>query len=115
EVLLGKSNVTFAFFYPFVSERPCLKWGLPAKFSQFERLVRHALTEAKKFRAKTQILSVHQGEWEAEIARSVYLKQGFEFSEQIILAHEFSQLWPSFYDVHVFSCVYNEGHEQYRA
>jgi len=91
-------DVLFCFFYPFVSENPCLSWGLPVEYSDFTSLIMHA----RKLADGAHILSCHQGEWEAELARESYRKAGVSVSEQVLHASEFAGLWPSPYDAHLF-------------
>lgn len=87
----------FTFFYPFVSDGPCSQWGLPARdFADYELLIDHAL------RLSGSILSVHQGEWEAEIARSLYKHKGLKPQEKVFAQKEFASLWPSPYDAFLF-------------
>jgi hypothetical protein len=100
--LPSQGKVLITIFYPFVSERPCLKWGLPVEFSHFSEL----LAEIKKLSAKNpnltfEILSAHQGEWEAEKARTL-LPQA---TETIHAPEEFASLWPALHPVHTFRSV----------
>ncbi len=88
----------FTFFYPFVSRDPCEAWGLPARFAHFESSLRHALA----LDGHAWILSAHQGEWEAEIARNAYGQIGLKAREAVVAPSEFSGLWPSAYPVHLF-------------
>ncbi len=93
------ASALFCFFYPFVSEHPCRKWGLPTRFSDFHALVVHAGTSSAR---RCQVLSVHQGEWEAEIARRDYERAGLSFRETVIQPSLFKGLWPNEYPMHVF-------------
>ncbi|MCM2324511.1 MAG: hypothetical protein NDJ90_14730 [Oligoflexia bacterium] len=90
----------FTFFYPFVSERPCLKWGLPASFAGFSPLLRHARELAPR-RSALVLLSAHQGEWERELALRAYAEAGLETRSTLIPAKEFEGLWPSAHDTHL--------------
>ncbi|MBI2606363.1 MAG: hypothetical protein HYW49_09815 [Deltaproteobacteria bacterium] len=87
----------FCFFFPFVSERPCRKWGIPSRYSDF----RMQLAHAKKLGA-SEILSCHQGEWEAEIAREAYQRADLHPRESVLAPDDFKNLWPSRYPVHIF-------------
>ena len=93
------SSALFCFFYPFVSERPCRKWGLPVSFARFYSLLAHAQTSEAR---QNQVLSVHQGEWEAVLARQAYGRAGLFYQETIIKPSSFTGLWPNAYDMHVF-------------
>jgi hypothetical protein len=95
--LQGKVLITL--FYPFVSEQPCLKWGLPVEFSDCGKL----LAEIKNRRAQNpnldfEILSAHQGEWEAEKVRMLLPKA----TEIVHSPEEFASLWPSSHPTHTF-------------
>lgn len=89
----GSSDATL-FFFPFVSPRPCLRWGLPPEYADFPSLLAHA-------RDGSMLLSCHQGQWEGEIARAAYLAAGMKPIETVVRASEFAGLWPSPHDVHV--------------
>jgi hypothetical protein len=95
-------STVFTFFYPFVSENPCLKCGLPAQYADFSALIAHSKKLALSQLKSTLWVSSHQGEWEAEIARKIYLQQGFEIEEKQVLTHEFEGLWPSSFPVFLF-------------
>lgn len=92
-----EGKALFCFFYPFVSEEPCLKWGLSLEFVDFGALLKHALTQPNSV-----LFSVHQGEWEAEIARKVYRDLGLEYKELVVPVEQFQGLWPSLYEAHLF-------------
>ena len=83
----------FLLFFPFVSENPCLKWGLPKSFADFPSLLRQALRLSPG--AQPLLLSTHQGEWEAEIARESYRGLGISVRKSRIEAEEAQGLWPS--------------------
>ncbi|HAR42111.1 MAG TPA: hypothetical protein DCS07_05690 [Bdellovibrionales bacterium] len=90
----------FCFFFPFVSENPCLQWGLPRQYADFGALVEHASKLANSNYQDAQFFSLHQGEWEGVLARAIYLEQGVEItSEGVISADEFKNFWPSPHDV----------------
>lgn len=93
----GAQHQVFCFFFPFVSERPCRKWGIPACYSDFPAQLAHA----KKLGA-SEIVSCHQGEWEAEIAREAYASAGFHPRESVLAPEDFKNLWPSPYPTHIF-------------
>lgn len=94
----GYESVAFCFFFPFVSSNPCLKWGLPLEFGEFKPLLAHALSSLE---VKPLLLSVHQGQWEAEIARAAYQELNLAPREIVVSSSEYAGLWPSSYDLHV--------------
>lgn len=98
ERLDDDTQTLYTFFFPFVSERPCVKWGLPRKYADFGRLLERAFANEPTAR----ILSCHQGEWEAEIAEKAYAATGARYETFLYPASEFRELWPSPHDVHVF-------------
>lgn len=90
----------YCFFYPFVSKDPCVSWGLPERFGDFGSLVQHAIGLAHGAYREPQFFSVHQGEWEATLARAVYLEQGMEIlAEGVLPVVQFQHLWPARHDV----------------
>ena len=98
--LPAQGAVLITLFYPFVSERPCLKWGLPVQFSDFDQLI----LKIKNLRTQNptldfHLMSAHQGEWEAEKARAVLAGA----TEIIHSPEEFASLWPSPHPVHTFT------------
>ncbi len=93
----GARYPAFCFFFPFVSERPCRKWGLPARYSDFSAQLAHA-----KNLGAARIISCHQGEWEAGIAREAYAGAGFHPRESVLAPQDFKNLWPSPYPTHIF-------------
>lgn len=93
-----QSRHVFCFFFPFVSERPCVKWGLPRQYADFASLLSHALRLAHE----PILISIHQGEWEAEIARAAYARVGVAVREQLLEPREFVGLWPARYTIHLF-------------
>jgi len=96
-----RSIQAFGFFFPFVSPRPCVRWGLPPDYADFRSLLEHAGNSA----GPKIFLSTHQGEWEAEIASKAYLEMGLEPRESVLQPTEFSGLWPSPHPVHVLSAA----------
>jgi hypothetical protein len=100
----GKSSL-FCFFFPFVSERPCVKWGLPSRFANFGVLMQKALQASVHKQSAFSVMSAHQGEWEAEIARAAYNRLHIAFEETVVKPQEFAGMWPSHYDVYLFSSV----------
>lgn len=95
----ARPGALFCFFFPFVSENPCLSWGLPLRFAQFGSLLAHA----RKVPG-ARILSCHQGEWEGELARRAWGENGFSVSVQSVLEPEFfRKFWPSSHPVTVLS------------
>lgn len=104
EVLTSGSSfgaVAFCFLFPFVSTRPCRRWGLPSSFANFEELLSRASVMGP-CRGKRIFVSCHQGDWEAEIAREAWAGAGFSPRESILRHQQFEGLWPNPYDVHVF-------------
>jgi hypothetical protein len=99
---LNNTQILFTCFYPFLSENPCLKWGLPLKYVHFENLILHGYHLSKKYHLKSAWLSCHQGEWEADEARCIYQKLGFLLKEIRVNSEEFSGFWPSSFDTYVF-------------
>lgn len=91
-----EKRVVVCFFFPFVSKRPCLKWGLPVSFAKFDELVAHCLKLPK-----LTILSAHQGDWEYECAEKVYQKFGFKPKPIILPTKDFSELWPGRHDIYL--------------
>jgi hypothetical protein len=105
EALAPESRAVCCFFYPFVSEDPCQGWGLPARFARYEELLSHA-RKMMEGAASAALVACHQGEWEAERARQIYARSGWEVvSEGVLQVSEIEAIWPSRHDVHVFSCL----------
>jgi hypothetical protein len=100
--IISGSNILYTLFFPFVSERPCLKWGLPRSYANFKGILQHAFELAEKYQLMPLILSVHQGEWEAEIARAVYQDLQIKAEEKVLLPSETKKFWPSPYASHLF-------------
>lgn len=92
----------FCFFYPYVSENPCLKAGLPVTFVNFHALLQHAKNLGLVNFKEYKIISAHQGEWEAEEARKLYESMQITFRETKIKPEEFRAFWPSPYETVVF-------------
>jgi hypothetical protein len=91
----------FCFFFPFVSRDPCVGWGLPPRFACFTELLAHAKRIARS--PEDWVLSCHQGEWEAELAREAYRAAGFSYRETVLGTEELRALeWPAPHAVHVF-------------
>lgn len=97
-ILESQSARLFCFFFPFVSENPCREWGLPLEFSDFSELLARSMASKS---GRLQILSLHQGEWEAEAAREIYIKAGVSIRETLIYPHEYAGLWPSEHTIHL--------------
>ncbi len=92
----NQNKAAFCFFFPFVSDDPCLSWGLPRHFVCFKELLIHTL----KLADPKQILlfSSHQGEWEFQLARQAYEELNIKTKTQIIKSEEHfipSQLLPA--------------------
>lgn len=94
----------FTFFYPFVSEDPALAWGIPQEFADFGALLTHARKLSNAVGRKYRVLSLHQGSWEANLARESYQKAGLSIAcEGVIPQERFEGLWPSRHDAYWFS------------
>jgi hypothetical protein len=102
-------RIAFCFFFPFVSENPCLQWGLPKRFMDFSQLLEHSQSQIKSFsndqRVESFWISAHQGEWEAEEARNAYQKVGFKVKESCLPVEEYRELWPSHFETHIFVAI----------
>jgi hypothetical protein len=92
-----KASVLITQFFPFVSENPCLKWGLPARYSDFDLQI-EKMKSLKDRASRIEVLTAHQGEWEAEKIRSL---PGIQ-EERVFQPSEFKDFWPSPYPVHTF-------------
>jgi hypothetical protein len=90
-----KSPVLFCFLFPFVTEYPCLRWGLPSQFANFSSLIQHSKVLTNVSGSHTGWLSVHQGEWEAKVAKKVYQENEIDVVEKILIPAEWSGLWPA--------------------
>lgn len=105
------ASAAFCFFFPFVSEHPCLKWGLPRRFVCFKELLTHSIKLSETARSPTIWISSHQGEWEAEIARKIYEKlssqYGLAIREHTLGVERFKNFWPSQYETKVFTAIRN--------
>ena len=88
----------FCFFFPFVSPRPCARWGLPIGFADYASLLSHTRDLARD----ACILSIHQGEWEAELAEKAYRHSNMEMIPFTISPEEYRGLWPSNYPIYGF-------------
>lgn len=91
----AEKETLFCFFYPFVSSRPCVKWGLPTRYADFDSLLRHAAQPILSLGEAPKIFSVHQGCWELELAVAAYQKQGLEHRVIRVDPVEFQGFWPS--------------------
>jgi hypothetical protein len=98
-----QGTVLSTFFYPFVSTDPCISWGLPARYANFNSLL-HAWLRLARVAPETQfyVMSIHQGEWERDLARSTYKSEDLDYSEDRINRAEFAGFWPSEHDAFVF-------------
>lgn len=93
----------FCFFFPFVSENPCLSWGLPKRFADFASLLAHSQQLAQNSESQPLWMSLHQGEWEAEEAEKVYDQLRFPVKKSVVLASEAPDSWRLPYDSWIFS------------
>lgn len=89
----------FTLFYPFVSTDPCAGWGLPSEFAKYDQLLQKVRTLAPG----ATVLSLHQGQWEADLARAEYESAHYDFAELALEANEFYHLWPSPYRAGLFA------------
>lgn len=106
---LSGGGPLFCFFFPFVSEDPCLAWGLPKQYGNFGELLDHAVDSSLELCREPLFLSLHQGPWEAEIARGLYLERGIEIThEEILPVESFQHLWPGKYEICLFRCRYQK-------
>ncbi len=97
----GKTNL-FCFFFPFVSIRPCLKWGLPKEYADFSELLSHAKMLSPNL---VNIISFHQGPWEAELARKAYTQQRMKIREIILDQKSLNGLWVYPFAIHGISAT----------
>ena len=107
---LEAESLVFSFFFPFVSENPCLKWGLPTRFVNFGDLLRHVQVLSAPFLSKKEgrsffCLSAHQGEWEEEEALLAYQQAQMDVARFRVSPQEFSGLWPSPYETRLIRSV----------
>lgn len=95
----GARKILFTFFFPFVSDDPCLAWGLPPHaFANFDALVFHASRLARGREA--WVLSAHQGAWESELAQKSLRASGVHAWQKTVLPkEEISAYWPGAYAV----------------
>jgi hypothetical protein len=92
----------FCFFFPFLSENPCFKWGLPSRFVNFTDLLKHAQNLAESMNSKPRFISSHQGEWEAEEAQKIYSQLKIPIQKKSVSVEESRGLWPSRFDTWIF-------------
>ncbi len=94
-------------FFPFVSDHPCIQWGLPTEYAHFTPLAKHTLDllkiSSKDPRVNQRWLSLHQGDWEADEARKIWLQLGCRFTEKRIHPDEFRGNWPGRHPLYLFS------------
>jgi len=100
---LKPAPTLFSFLFPFVSDNPCLKWGVPKRYSNFSKMIERSLSLAEQWSLpNAYCLSVHQGEWEADIARAAYQKLGLKMNETVLSPEEWAGIWPSPYENWIF-------------
>ncbi len=92
----GAPETLFCFVFPFVTEDPCLSWGLPSCYADYQALLQHALHLTQPHGAR--FLAVHQGDWEVEAARESYAALGFEMHSIKLRPTAWAGLWPSPHD-----------------
>lgn len=90
-----KNNTLFTFFFPFVSVNPCKKWGIPKQYSDFDTVISRATEQC----GASNLLSAHQGEWEASIAQNVYEKHKLSVQHKVVNPPKY---WPNPYEIHIF-------------
>ena len=97
--LRPQGAVLVSLFYPFVSVDPCISWGLPAQYADFNSVLQSLQTLTREIpETSFQALSIHQGEWERDQARSVYESAGLDCREVRVNRPEFASIWPSEHD-----------------
>ena len=75
-------DTAYLFLYPFVSARPCRAWGLPSRFADFSGY----LTRVSQILSPTSfVLSVHQGQWEVEVALKAYADSGLKITPPLLI------------------------------
>ncbi len=104
-ILLHPQNVLFCFFFPFVSDNPCLGWGLPTRFADFSSLLLHSQELAQISGSQPSWLSSHQGEWEAEEAERAYFQLGFQVRKTVLPMDPQLSTRVVPYDTWIFSSV----------
>jgi hypothetical protein len=90
--------ILFCFLFPFVSDYPCQKWGLPRHYADFRALIRHSQTLGHN----NSWFSIHQGEWEAEEARKNYHQCGIQIKELVLKPSAWQGIWPSKHESWIF-------------
>jgi hypothetical protein len=100
-----KSSRLITHFFPFVSEYPCKQWGLPPDYAHFHDLAEHTLTLLNSERGESSSrptwISLHQGEWEAEIAREVWRGLNIGFTEKVLEPAKLPGKWPGRHPLHL--------------
>ena len=85
-------------FFPFVSENPCQKWGLPADYSDFTPLAAKTLELLRTMPSENPSpgvwVSLHQGEWEADIASDIWSGLGCHYHEKRLVPAALPGNWP---------------------
>jgi hypothetical protein len=96
----GEGALTvFCFLFPFVSENPCLKGGLPAPYSHFEEVLKSAQKLANR---PSFFVSLHQGDWERDVAQAAYDKVSLESKNLELSIEEVSQFSVFPYELQAF-------------
>lgn len=91
-----RGDTLFCFVFPFVTENPCLRWGLPSRYANYQALLQHAIQLAAPGRPR--FLAVHQGDWEVEAAGEIYAALGFDMHAVKLSPRDWAGLWPSPHD-----------------
>jgi hypothetical protein len=103
----GDGTTLITHFFPFVSENPCRSWGLPPDYSDFTPLAARTVellqTAAQKNSSPGVWISMHQGEWEAKVARNIWSSLGWTFSEKQILPDSLPGNWPGRHPLHLLT------------
>lgn len=63
-------------FLPFIDENPLLKWGLPLKYFEPEKLLKHVVSCCEK-----KLFIINQGELEYSIQKELYKKLGIKYKD----------------------------------
>ena len=88
------TNVLYLFLFPFVTKEACQKWGLPSRFSSFEKQLEKILAIKNAY-----FISTHMGPNELEKARLAYDALGIKTQMGSIKATEVD--WPLQSDVYI--------------
>ncbi len=90
----------YCLLFPFLHPNPCRRWGLPTYFADYPALLRHTMQLSSG--AETRWLAVHQGSWEAEVARPMYRQLGLSLRAIRLTPDAWIGQWSSPYDNYLF-------------